>query len=129
MHARLVCLLLLAAQAQPQRPVIRSGVTYVETTVVVRDDRGQFVQDLAKGDFEVYEDGVRQDVATPGRIETVAPEERKLGSTEPKRTLPSISPAVKQMMSTMAAQTAISPIVFESAKQTRYKSTRLYAFL
>jgi VWFA-related protein len=64
MQARLVCLLLLAAQAQPQRPVIKSGVTYVETTVVVRDDHGQFVQDLAKGDFEVYEDGVRQELAT-----------------------------------------------------------------
>ena len=64
MHARIACLLLLALQVQPQRPVIRSGVTYVETTVVVRDDRGQFVPDLAKADLEVYEDGVRQELVT-----------------------------------------------------------------
>ena len=64
MQVRLVCLLLLAIQAQPQRPVIKSSVTYVETTVGVRNDRGQFVPDLAKADFEVYEDGVRQEIAT-----------------------------------------------------------------
>ena len=64
MRTSLVCLVLFALQAQPQRPVIRSGVTYVETTVGVRDERGQFVHDLAKADFEVYEDGVRQEVVT-----------------------------------------------------------------
>jgi VWFA-related protein len=64
MRALFGCLLMLVVQGQPQRPVIKSGVTYVETTVVVRDDRGQLVADLAKGDFEVYEDGVRQEIAT-----------------------------------------------------------------
>jgi VWFA-related protein len=56
----------LIAQAIPQVPrqVIRSSVTYVSTDVVVRNERGQFIADLGKTDFDVYEDGVRQDVAT-----------------------------------------------------------------
>jgi VWFA-related protein len=58
-----VALLTLAQAAlQPQRPVIRSGVTYVSTDVVVRDERGQFVADLRAKDFEVYEDGVKQEI-------------------------------------------------------------------
>jgi VWFA-related protein len=58
-------LLTLAAQAvpQPARPVIRSGVTYVSTDVAVRDGNGQFVADLRQADFEVFEDGVKQDIA------------------------------------------------------------------
>src|SRR5262245_20030762 len=58
-------LLALLAQAPPppQRPVIRSGVTYVSTDVTVRDERGQFVADLHQQDFEVYEDGVLQQIA------------------------------------------------------------------
>src|SRR5262245_60909001 len=56
-------LTLLAQTIQPQRPVIRSGVTHVSTDVVVRDARGQFVADLREHDFEVYEDGVPQQIA------------------------------------------------------------------
>src|SRR5437763_2499042 len=61
-----VALLTLAAQAvppQPPRPVIRAAVTYVSTDVVVRDERGQFAADLRPADFEVYEDGVKQEIA------------------------------------------------------------------
>ena len=56
----------LLAQATPQapRPVIKSSVTYVSTDVVVRNERGQFIADLGKQDFDVYEDGVKQEVAT-----------------------------------------------------------------
>jgi VWFA-related protein len=53
----------LAGQ-QPPRPVIRSGVTYVTTDLVARNDRGQFVANLRKTDFEVFEDGVKQEVVT-----------------------------------------------------------------
>jgi VWFA-related protein len=66
----------LAAQNPPQDParpegiltppqqVIRSRVDLVTTDVIVRDEKGQFVANLAKGDFEVYEDGVKQDLVT-----------------------------------------------------------------
>jgi VWFA-related protein len=53
----------LVAQQAP-REVIRSAVTYVTTDLVVRNDRGQFVATLNKKDFDVYEDGVKQEIAT-----------------------------------------------------------------
>ena len=44
-----------------QGGVIRRSFDIVSTDVIVRD-KGQFIADLTKGDFEVYEDGVKQDV-------------------------------------------------------------------
>jgi VWFA-related protein len=53
-------------QQQPLKPddpqVIRTGVELITTDVIVRDDRGQFVADLKKDEFELFEDGVRQQV-------------------------------------------------------------------
>jgi len=64
MFLRTTAALVLLVQAPPpQRPVIRSAVTFVDTTVVVHDEHGRFVADLLKSDFEVYEDGIRQEVA------------------------------------------------------------------
>jgi VWFA-related protein len=62
----LIVAAVLLAQAAPQapRPVIRSGVTYVSTDLVVRNERGEFVADLARTDFEVFEDGVKQEIVT-----------------------------------------------------------------
>jgi VWFA-related protein len=49
---------------QVQRDVIRRSVDLVTNTVIVRDPQGQFVADLGKKDFEVFEDGVKQDLIT-----------------------------------------------------------------
>jgi VWFA-related protein len=49
---------------QTPREVIRRSVDLVTTTVIVRDDQGQFLANLGKNDFEVYEDNVKQDVIT-----------------------------------------------------------------
>jgi VWFA-related protein len=46
----------------PNRPLIRRNLDIVTTDIIVRDNRGQFVADLNKDEFEVYEDGVKQDV-------------------------------------------------------------------
>jgi Ca-activated chloride channel family protein len=43
--------------------VFRSGVDLVRTSVVVLDRGGKLVTDLAAGDFEVHEDGVKQTVS------------------------------------------------------------------
>jgi VWFA-related protein len=51
-------------QQQPQRQVIRRQIDVITTDVIVRDNRGQFVADLKKEDFEVYEDGVKQEVVS-----------------------------------------------------------------
>ena len=49
---------------QPPREVIRRSVDLITTDVIVRSDNGQFIADLSKNDFDVYEDGVKQDVIT-----------------------------------------------------------------
>jgi VWFA-related protein len=55
-------------QAQPlqqdQKPVFRVAVDLVTTDAIVRDRQGQFVADLKKDDFEIYEDGVKQDIVS-----------------------------------------------------------------
>jgi VWFA-related protein len=46
------------------KPVFRSGVNLVLVDVVVRDRTGAFVKDLTAEDFELFEDGVRQQIVT-----------------------------------------------------------------
>jgi VWFA-related protein len=67
--------------AKPQTPasdqVIRTGVDLITTDVIVRDGRGQFVADLKKDEFEIFEDGVRQQMVSftlthGGRVYNVA---------------------------------------------------------
>jgi VWFA-related protein len=53
---------LMAPQAP--REIIRRSVDLVTNTVIVRDDKGQFVANLGKNDFEVLEDGVPQELIT-----------------------------------------------------------------
>jgi VWFA-related protein len=49
---------------QAPREIIRRSVDLVTNTVIVRDDKGQFVSTLGKNDFEVLEDGAKQDLVT-----------------------------------------------------------------
>jgi VWFA-related protein len=39
-----------------------AGVDLVQTDAIVRDARGQFIADLKAGEFEIYEDGVKQEL-------------------------------------------------------------------
>jgi VWFA-related protein len=59
---------LLRAQAPPQgaqeKPTFTVQIDLVTADAIVRDAKGQFVPDLTKDDFELYEDSVRQDLAT-----------------------------------------------------------------
>jgi Ca-activated chloride channel family protein len=52
-----------AGVAAQQPPSFRAGVEIVSLTVTVTDAAGRYLTGLADGDFEVYEDGVRQDVS------------------------------------------------------------------
>ncbi len=56
-----------AEQPQGQQkqapPTFRVQVEYVEVDAVVRDKSGRFLSDLKREDFEIYEDGKRQDIA------------------------------------------------------------------
>jgi VWFA-related protein len=49
------------ATGQPP-PVIRRSIDLVSQDVIVRDEKGVFLPNLSRDDFEVYEDGVKQDV-------------------------------------------------------------------
>jgi VWFA-related protein len=56
------------ATQQPGPPaqggVIRRAFDIITTDVIVRDNKGQFIADLKKDDFQVFEDGVKQDVVS-----------------------------------------------------------------
>ena len=63
----------LVAGLSAQRSTQRAQVDLVTNDVIVRDSSGHFVPDLKKNEFELFEDGVRQqivsmDVVTGGRI-------------------------------------------------------------
>jgi VWFA-related protein len=53
-----------APAADSQTPTFRTAVNLVSSDVIVRNRRGQFQADLTKDDFEVYEDGVRQELSS-----------------------------------------------------------------
>jgi VWFA-related protein len=53
-----------APQAAPQTPTFTVQVDLVTTDVIVRDQRDQFVSDLKPEEFEVFEDGVKQNVVS-----------------------------------------------------------------
>jgi VWFA-related protein len=46
------------------QPTFRLAIDLVTTDVIVRDGNGQFAADLNKEDFEILEDGVKQEVAS-----------------------------------------------------------------
>src|SRR3984893_5106873 len=52
------------ATGQSQTPTFRVQIDAVTMDVIVKDEGGRFVGDLTKDEFEIYEDGVRQDVAS-----------------------------------------------------------------
>ena len=51
------------SQAGPQAPTFRVAVDYVEVDVLVTDARGEYVRDLKKEDFQIFEDGKPQTIA------------------------------------------------------------------
>jgi VWFA-related protein len=53
-----------AAPGGSQQPTFRVQIDAVTMDVIVKDDQGRFIPDLKKEDFEVYEDGVKQDISS-----------------------------------------------------------------
>jgi VWFA-related protein len=70
--------------AQPPKPAgqgsqatFRVAIDYVTTDVIARNNQDQFVADLTKTDFEVFEDGVKQEITSltlvhGGRVHNLA---------------------------------------------------------
>jgi VWFA-related protein len=71
-----------SAPQAPQAPnksqaTFRVAIDYVTTDVIARNNQDQFVADLTKNDFEIYEDGVKQDITSltlvhGGRVHNLA---------------------------------------------------------
>ena len=66
-----------AAQVPANRPTFRVAIDYVTTDVIARNQQDQFVADLTKDDFELFEDGVKQDITSltlvhGGRVHNLA---------------------------------------------------------
>ena len=51
-------------RAPGQTPTFRVSVDLITTDLIVRDSRDQFIADLKPSEIEVYEDGVKQDIAS-----------------------------------------------------------------
>jgi VWFA-related protein len=65
-----------AATPQQERPTFKVQVDLVTNDIIVRDEKGNFIPDLKKDEFEIYEDGVKQDISsmtvvTGGRVTNV----------------------------------------------------------
>lgn len=58
-----VTVVVCALHAQTNQPSFHVDVNLVQTDLIPRNQRDQFIADLKPNEFEVYEDGVRQDVA------------------------------------------------------------------
>jgi VWFA-related protein len=62
-----------ADQQPTQKPTFKVQVELITNDVIVRDSKGQFIPDLKKDEFEIYEDGIKQDIVsmsviTGGRV-------------------------------------------------------------
>ena len=66
-----------APSPQGSQATFRVAIDYVTTDVIARNNQDQFVADLTKNDFEVYEDGVKQEITSltlvhGGRVHNLA---------------------------------------------------------
>src|SRR5258708_3194080 len=65
-----------ANAASPERPPLKVPVDLVTSDIIVRDEKGNFIPDLKKDEFEICEDGGKQEiwsmtVVTGGRVTNV----------------------------------------------------------
>jgi VWFA-related protein len=90
MRAALLFILTLAAlssaAAQTSGETFKTGVTAIQVPVVVRDHDGHVVTNLGKDDFQLFDNGKRQEI-TSFSMETPG------GQAAPDRSLPAAAPA------------------------------------
>src|SRR5262245_39053834 len=65
-----------AKAAAQERPTFKVQDELVTPDLIDRDEKGNFIPDLKKDEFEIYEDGVKQDISsmtvvTGGRVTNV----------------------------------------------------------
>ena len=52
------------APATQEKPTFKVQVDLVTNDIIVRDEKGNFIPDLKKDEFEIFEDGVKQDISS-----------------------------------------------------------------
>ena len=57
-----------ARDQQPPEPVFRTEVNYVEVDAFVMDEQGEFLRNLTRDDFQVFEEGVLQEITAFAEI-------------------------------------------------------------
>ena len=66
--------MLAGAQQQPAPSVtFQVEVNFVDIDAVVTDERGNFVADLTKDDFELFDDGKPQEISTFSLVDIPLP--------------------------------------------------------
>jgi VWFA-related protein len=81
---------LLAAQSplSPSDPNFRVSVNVVQVDVVITDAKGNHVTDLHPGDFEIFENGKRQNIAYFSQIASPRPESPATSPNKPATATP-----------------------------------------
>jgi VWFA-related protein len=105
----------MAGMQTPQNhetPVIKADVALVPVNVMVRNKDGAFVDDLLRGDFVVYDNGIAR------QIDLFAHDEMPLD----------VALIVDASMSTLSYQTAIQQAAMDILDQLNLKSDRVALF-
>src|SRR6266480_122016 len=63
--------------ASQSQPTFRTGINYIELPVRVTDRQGNFVRDLKQADFQVFEDGWKQDISIFNLVDMPPPDPKK----------------------------------------------------
>ncbi len=71
-----------------QQPTFHAEINYVELPVRVLDAKGNFVRDLKQADFQVFEDGVPQTIASFSLVDLPAPS--RGAALRPETTIPTV---------------------------------------
>jgi VWFA-related protein len=116
-----------ASQASPPeerpRPTFEAATSAVLLDVVVRDKKGHPVRDLTAADFEIYEDGVRQQIDS-FRAVSRGPEPER-AEVSPAATAPALRPETE-----VIPRQALIAIVFDrlspNARQLAHKAATTY---
>src|SRR5438874_525428 len=66
-----------AQQSAQSQPTFRAGINYIELPVRVTDRQGNFVRDLKQADFQVFEDGWKQDISIFNLVDVPPPDPKK----------------------------------------------------
>jgi VWFA-related protein len=113
-----------AEQGRPQGPAFRAGVDVVSLNVTVTDGSFRYVTDLEPPEFQVFEDGVKQDVTFFNkRQQPIALSLLLDSSASMEDKLPTLQRAATEFIRTLRPQDIAQVIDFDSRVEIRQAFT------